>query len=106
MRTRGTERLPGLGQAPYLRQHPGEWINSAAIERLTFDRTDYIASNAARRLRQLLGGAAIVYAHDMPGMPKVPKGHQAWYSNAETTPEARKRLPWSKCCNHAEVIWT
>jgi hypothetical protein len=42
-------------------------------------------------------------AHEMPG---ISKEHQAWYSNAETTPEARKRVPYSKCCAHAEVFRT
>ena len=37
----------------YLRHHPGMWFASAEIERLAFDKTDYVASNAARRLREL-----------------------------------------------------
>jgi hypothetical protein len=37
----------------YLRTRPNEWIASAEIERLTFDHTSYIASNATRRLREL-----------------------------------------------------
>lgn len=42
-------------------------------------------------------------AHDLPG---IAPENQAWYQNAETNPEARPTFPtpWSKCCNHAEVI--
>lgn len=42
-------------------------------------------------------------AHDLPG---IPPEHQSWYQNAETNPEARPTFPspWTKCCNHAEVI--
>jgi hypothetical protein len=29
---------------------------------------------------------------------------QAWYSEVEIMPEARKRLPWTKCCNKAEIV--
>jgi hypothetical protein len=31
---------------------------------------------------------------------------QAWYQNAELTPEAQKRFPWKKCCSHADVVKT
>lgn len=31
---------------------------------------------------------------------------RAWYRNAELTPEARKRFPYSKCCDHADVFRT
>lgn len=29
-----------------------------------------------------------------------------WYQQAELTPAAQKRLPWSKCCAHADVVRT
>ena len=29
---------------------------------------------------------------------------QAWAQQVEITPEGRKRLPWAKCCNHAEIV--
>ena len=42
-------------------------------------------------------------AHDVHGAtPQM----QAWYSEVELTPEARKRLDWIKCCNKAEVVRT
>jgi len=52
----------------------------------------------------LCGGlSATAMAHEIPGAtPEM----QAWYSNAAIMPEARKRLPWAKCCNHAEVVRT
>lgn len=31
---------------------------------------------------------------------------QAWYRNAELTPEAQKRFPFKKCCDHADVFRT
>ncbi len=37
----------------FLRSHPGVWFASSAIERVTFEKTGYVASNAARRLREL-----------------------------------------------------
>lgn len=37
----------------FLRNHPNEWTLSAEIERLTFENTKYISSNAGRRLREL-----------------------------------------------------
>lgn len=29
-----------------------------------------------------------------------------WYRNAELTPEARIRFPFSKCCDHSDVVKT
>ena len=29
-----------------------------------------------------------------------------WYANAELTDAARQRLPWKKCCEHADVVKT
>ena len=37
----------------YLRSNPNVWFASGHIERMTFAATDYVASNAARRLREL-----------------------------------------------------
>lgn len=51
----------------------------------------------------ICSSCARAMAHDLPG---VPAENQAWYQNAETNPEARPTFPspWTKCCNHAEVI--
>jgi hypothetical protein len=57
----------------------------------------------------VVAGAALIVlasaslAHEIHG---ATPDMQAWYSNVETTLEARKRLPWVKCCNHAEVVRT
>lgn len=42
-------------------------------------------------------------AHELHG---VSPEYQRWAGQVEILPEARKRLPWSKCCNHAEVFRT
>lgn len=31
---------------------------------------------------------------------------QAWYENAELTPEAKQRFPFKKCCDQSEVFRT
>lgn len=31
---------------------------------------------------------------------------QDWYRNAELTPAARQRFPFTKCCDHADVVKT
>ena len=59
-------------------------------------------------MRQILGIAftfliGSVSAHELHD---VTPEYQAWAQNAEITAEARKRLPWTKCCNHAEVFRT
>ena len=42
-------------------------------------------------------------AHELNG---VSPEYQKWASEADILPEARKRLHWNKCCNHAEVFRT
>jgi len=37
----------------YMQRHHTEWIPGATLERLVVARTDYKASNASRRLREL-----------------------------------------------------
>lgn len=54
-------------------------------------------------LATLLSFPVEAVAHEVHG---APPDLQAWYSNAPITEEARKRLPWAKCCNHAEVVRT
>jgi hypothetical protein len=42
-------------------------------------------------------------AHELHG---VTPEYQQWASSVEITAEAQKRLPWHKCCNHAEIFRT
>lgn len=41
-----------------------------------------------------------------PEYDLLPPEIRAWYRNAELTPEAQARLPFKKCCDHADVVKT
>jgi len=41
-----------------------------------------------------------------PEYAAQPQWIQDWYRAAELTPEARKRFPYKKCCDHADVVQT
>lgn len=41
-----------------------------------------------------------------PEYANSPPEVQQWYRNAELTEAARKRFPYKKCCDHADVVKT
>jgi hypothetical protein len=41
-----------------------------------------------------------------PEYANSPPEVQDWYRNAELTPAARLRFPFTKCCDHADVVKT
>lgn len=49
---------------------------------------------------------AIAQAEWKPEYANASPEVQAWYRNAELTPEAQKRFPFQKCCDHADVYRT
>ena len=49
---------------------------------------------------------APAHARWKPEYANAPKAIRDWYQNAELTEAARKRLNWTKCCDHADVVKT
>ena len=47
-----------------------------------------------------------VVARDFGQFANVPKEIRDWYANAELTDAAKQRLPWKRCCDHADVVKT
>jgi hypothetical protein len=45
-------------------------------------------------------------ARDFGQYANVPQEIRDWYANAELTDAAQQRLPWKKCCDHADVVKT
>lgn len=41
-----------------------------------------------------------------PEYASAPQAVQDWYKNAQLTPQARARLNWVFCCDHADVVKT
>jgi hypothetical protein len=45
-------------------------------------------------------------ARDFGQYANVPQEIRDWYAKAELTQAAQQRLPWKKCCDHADVVKT
>ena len=62
-------------------------------------------------MKMLLVAFALLIAYPLraewkPEYASSPAEVQQWYRDAELTDAARKRFPYKKCCDHADVVET